>query len=199
MSATPDRSSSWLKTMLLDTRRWAVLLVGVVVLGSIWIYLSRVPEPLPGSTAPPSPQIGFSAPDFTLDDLNGKPITLSDLRGKVVVINLWASWCAPCRAEMPAIDTVYRKYQARDLVVLGVNTTFQDTESDARAFVQNLGVTFPLLFDRDGLTSKRYRLQAMPTTFFVGRDGVIRDIVFGGPMSEALIASKVEKLLAENK
>ena len=187
----------WLR-LITDARRWAILLGGIVVLSAGWIYASRVPMSAGGAAAPPSPQVGFSAPDFTLDDLNGNPIKLSDLRGRVVVLNLWASWCPPCRAEMPAMDAVYRAHRDKGLVVIGINPTFQDSEPDARAFVQQLSIDFPIVFDRDGATSRdRYNLQAMPTTFFVGRDGLIRDIVFGGPMTRALINSKIEKLLAE--
>ena len=180
-----------------ERRRWNALMISVIVLGMVWIYVSRIPTLSAGASAPPSPQIGFVAPDFTLDTLEGEMITLSELRGQPVLINLWASWCPPCRAEMPALDTVYRKYREAGFVVLAVNTTFQDSEADARAFAQNFGLTFPILLDRDGATSRRYQLQALPTSFFVERDGTIRDIVIGGPMSEALIASRVEGLLAE--
>jgi peroxiredoxin len=98
---------------------------------------------------------------------------------------------------MPAMNTVYQKFRDQGLVVLGVNTTFQDDETSARAAIRDWGLTFPIVFDRDGKTSHQYRVEAMPTTFFIGRDGVIRDIVFGGPMSEALIASKIEKLMGD--
>ncbi|HEX9617450.1 MAG TPA: TlpA disulfide reductase family protein [Anaerolineales bacterium] len=135
------------------------------------------------------------APDFTLDLLEGGQVTLSDLRGQVVMVNLWASWCPPCRAEMPAIEKVYRSYKDLGLVVLGVNTTFQDSESGASAFVNQYGLTFPIPLDRDGSVSSRYALRALPTTFFIDREGVIRSVVVGGPMSEALIQSKVEDLL----
>ncbi len=192
------RESIWSR-LFANSRNWTCLAIGIVALSAIWIYVSRVPALSPGDSAPPSPQIGFSAPDFTLDRMDGEPIRLSELRGQPVLINLWASWCPPCRAEMPALDAVYRKYRAAGLVVLGVNSTFQDTEADARSFVKNLGLTFPILFDRDGAISQRYKLQGLPTSYFVGRDGVIRDIVIGGPMNETLIASKVEALLNEEK
>jgi peroxiredoxin len=200
MNRTDDqsRASNWTR-FFANSPRWRRLTIGVIVLSAIWIYFSRIPTTQATNTAPPSPQIGFTAPDLTLDTLDGTSIKLSDLRGQVVLINLWASWCPPCRAEMPAIDAVYRKYRAEGFVVLAVNTTYQDTESEARAFVQKLGLTFPILFDRDGLTSRRYQLQGLPTTYFVGRDGVIRDMVIGGPMSETTIASKVEGLLQENQ
>ncbi len=182
---------------LIDARRWTLLFIGAFILGATWIAVSRVEITPGGSSAPPSPQVGFTAPGFTLNSLAGQPITLSDLRGKVVVLNLWASWCPPCRAEMPALNAVYEKFREQGLIVLGVNTTFQDDEANARAAIRDWGVTFPIVFDRDSATSRQYRVQAMPTTFFIGRDGVIRDIVFGGPMSEALIASKIEKLISE--
>ncbi len=182
---------------LIDARRWTLLFIGAFILGAAWIAASRVENPLGGSSAPPSPQVGFTAPGFTLDSLAGQPITLSALRGKVVVLNLWASWCPPCRAEMPALNAVYEKFRDQGLIVLGVNTTYQDDETSARAAIHDWGVTFPSVFDRDSATSRQYRVQAMPTTFFIGRDGVIRDIVFGGPMSEALISSKIEQLMNE--
>ncbi len=181
---------------LIETRRWTLLFIGALIVGAGWIALSHVENPIAGASTPPNPQVGFTAPDFSLATLAGEPFSLSQLRGKAVVLNLWASWCPPCRAEMPALDAVYRKYRDQGLVVLGVNTTFQDDEAAARAAIQDWGVTFPIVFDRDGVTSRQYHVQAMPTTFFIGRDGVIRDIVFGGPMSEALIASKLEKLMS---
>jgi thiol-disulfide isomerase/thioredoxin len=113
------------------------------------------------------------------------------------MINLWASWCPPCRAEMPAIEKVYQAYKDRGLVVLAVNTTFQDNEADAAAFVREFGLTFLIPLDRDGSVSKRYQLRGLPSTFFVDRNGIIRSVVIGGPMSEALIQSNVEGLLKE--
>jgi peroxiredoxin len=181
---------------LIEARRWTLLFSGALILGAAWIVLSRVENPVGGSSAPPNPQVGFTAPGFTLDALAGEPIALTDLRGKVVVLNLWASWCPPCRAEMPALNAAYQKFRDQGLVVLGANTMFQDDENSARAAIRDWGLTFPIVFDRDGATSRQYRLQAMPTTFFIGRDGVIRDIVLGGPLSEALIASKIEQLMS---
>jgi cytochrome c biogenesis protein CcmG/thiol:disulfide interchange protein DsbE len=182
---------------LVDRRRWTVLLVAVVVWGVGWIVASRDFEAGVAAGSTPAPQIGFAAPNFSLDSLEGGAIKLSELRGKVVLVNLWASWCGPCRAEMPAIDHVYQQYHAKGLDVVAINTTFQDSEADARSFVAQLGVTFPVAFDRDGAVSKRYYLQAMPSTFFVKRDGTIGDMLFGGPMTEALIISKIDRLLDE--
>jgi thiol-disulfide isomerase/thioredoxin len=146
----------------------------------------------------PSPREGFLAPGFKLDLLSGGSVELSELRGKVVVINLWASWCPPCRAEMPAIQRVYEGYKDRGLEVIAVNTTFQDSEVEVAAFVDELLLTFPIALDRTGEVSNRYLLRALPTTFFVDAEGVIQKIVIGGPMSETLIRTSVEGLLGEN-
>ena len=179
---------------LLDSKHlWTALMVGVLLLGGAWTWWGRVPFAGRNVSAGAVPQIGFTAPDFTLETLDGGTVTLSELRGQVVVINLWATWCPPCRAEMPALERVWNQYRDDGLTVLAVNQ--QERASRVRAFVEELGLTFPVLLDRNGTVGARYRLRALPTTFFIGRDGVIRDVVLGGPMSEALIASKVSGLL----
>ena len=184
--------------LLEDAHRWYRLTAMVLALGAVWTFLSRVPPAATtGGAPPPSAREGFSAPEFTLDLLGGGQVTLSNLRGKVVMVNLWASWCPPCRAEMPAIENVYRAYKNKGFEVLAVNTTYQDGEAEAAAFAQNYGLTFPIPLDRTGAVSNRYLLRALPSTFFVSRDGVIRSVVVGGPMSEAVIQSKVEELLKE--
>ncbi len=167
-------------------------------LGGLWTFLARVPPTMTtDGQPPPSPREGFSAPDFTLDLLGGGQVTLSELRGKAVIINLWASWCPPCRAEMPAMETVYQANKAQGLEVLAVNTTNQDSEAEAAAFVKSYGLTFLVPLDRNGVVSARYMLRGLPSTFFVDRRGIIRAVVIGGPMSEAVIQSKVEGLLTE--
>ena len=188
---------SW-ADFLKDQKRWTLIMIVVLSLGTGWTFLSRLP-PAAANAAEQiaTPREGFAAPDFTLDLLGGGDITLSELRGKPVMINLWASWCPPCRAEMPAIQKVYQDYQELGLVVLGVNTTNQDNEADATAFVREYGLTFPIPLDRDGSVSARYELRGLPTTFFIDRKGIIRSVVVGGPMSEAVIRSKVEDLLKE--
>ena len=183
--------------LLQDARRWFALMAAVLALGALWIWLSAVPTTGTTGGLIPSPRPGFLAPDFTLDLLGGGQVTLSDLRGEVVMINLWASWCPPCRAEMPAIESVYEDNKALGLQVLAVDMTYQDNESAAASFVQQYGLTFPILMDRTGTMANRYQMRALPTTFFVDRQGVIADVVVGGPMNEALIRTKVEALLAE--
>jgi len=178
-------------------RRMGMLIVLVLLLGSAWIALS-VPQGSTSGGLIPSPRTGFLAPGFQLETLDRKPIDLEELRGQVVVINLWASWCPPCRAEMPALQHVYEDLMDQGLVVLGVNMTAQDTESRAAEFVQEFGLTFPILLDRSGLVGKLYQSRALPTTFFVGRDAVIREVVVGGPLNEVTLRANVQPLLEED-
>jgi len=175
--------------------RWFPVMGATLALGLAWIWASAVPATATTGGLIPSPREGFLAPDFTLELLGGGQVTLSELRGKGVVINLWASWCPPCRAEMPAIQRVYEKTRERGLEVLAVNTTFQDSERAAADFIQELGLTFPVPLDRSGTVSRQYQLRALPSTFFVDREGIIRKVIIGGPMSEATIQTAVEDIL----
>jgi peroxiredoxin len=170
----------------------------VVVAGVLWTVLSRVPSAVgaPRSSSP-SPREGFLAPDFTLDTLQGEAVKLSDLRGKIVVLNFWTTWCPPCRAETPALETSYGSYKEADVIILGVNLTNEDSLQEVEAFVQEFGLTYPILLDRDGTVGLLYQLNGLPTTFFINREGVIRTVVVGGPMSETFIRSKIEALLKE--
>src|SRR3990172_7651973 len=162
-------------------KRWEILMLVSLVTGILWTVVSRVQSavgaPLSSS---PSPREGFLAPDFTLDTLDGKKVTLSELRGKIVLINLWATWCPPCRAEMPALENAYEQYKDSGVVILGLNVTNQDSEKDIPLFIDEFGLTFPILLDRDGSVSALYQLRGLPTTYFVNREGIIRTVVVGG-------------------
>lgn len=171
-------------------------MLGLLVLGAAWAFISRVSSSDQLSDQVSSPRVGFLAPDFTLDLLGSEGmVTLSELRGKVVLVNVWASWCPPCRAEMPAIDSVYQEYEPQGLEVLAVNTTYQDNLVDAEAFAQNLGLTFPVLLDRTGEISQLYLLRGLPSSYFIDREGIICHVVVGGPMSETLIRTKIQELM----
>lgn len=172
-----------------------IIAIIILTLGMVWIVLSAAP---PGETTAgriPAPRAGFAAPDFTLSTPDGASVTLSDLRGRPVIVNLWASWCGPCRAEMPALQRVHEAYQDAGLVILAVNATHQDTQTAALAFAREHGLTFPILLDVDGHASDAYQLSALPSTYFIGPDGIITEVVIGGPMAEALLITRVEKLL----
>ncbi len=141
------------------------------------------------------PYVGFQAPDISLQSSTGDVIALSDFRGQPVLINFWASWCPPCRAEMPAMEQVYKEYQDQGFVVLAVNATNQDNPSLALSFAEEHNLTFPILLDMEGTASHQYNVQSLPTSFFVDRFGKIQEIVVGGPMAEALLRIRTEQLL----
>jgi peroxiredoxin len=168
----------------------------LLVLGIAWIALSRAPgdEVLARNRRPPSPQAGFAAPNFTLQTQDDETVSLTDLRGQVVLVNFWATWCPPCRAEMPAIQHVYEQHKDQGFTVLAVDV--QEGDAQVTAFADEQGLTFPILIDRDGSVAARYQVRAMPSTFFVDQAGVIREVTLGGPMTEAFIESQVTSLLA---
>lgn len=159
---------------------WRGLMALLLVVGIAWIALSRVPDeeaPARGDH-PPSPQAGFAAPDFTLETRDGETISLSDLRGQVVLINFWATWCPPCREELPVIQATYQN--SDDLAVLGVN--FQEGLTNVKPFVEKEGLTFPVLLDEKGQVAAMYRTRSLPTSFFLNPDGIITAVHIG-PMT----------------
>jgi cytochrome c biogenesis protein CcmG/thiol:disulfide interchange protein DsbE len=180
--------------------RTDIVMLLILAAGILWTIASRVPSAIGAPlSSSPSPREGFLAPAFTLDTLAGGTVALPDLRGKVVVVNFWASWCFPCRQETPALQAVYQQYKDSGVVVVGLNLTNQDSMADVRTFAHAYGLTYPILLDRDGSVGLQYRVQGLPSTFFVSRKGVIRTVVVGGPMSDTFVRSKVEALLAEGE
>ena len=125
-------------------------------------------------------RIGDPAPEIALQALDVNTVRLSDFAGRPVLVNFWASWCPPCRAEMPRFE---QAYAAGSVVVLGVNTLDADDEAEARAAVRDLGITFPVLFDEQGDAQRAYSVRGLPTTFLVGPDGRIV-AVHPGEMSQ---------------
>ncbi len=173
---------------------FGLLSSGMVLLaGAAWLVLSAVLfRPSGGESAAAAPKEGFTAPDFTLQDLNGQTYTLSELRGRPVLLNFWATWCPPCRAEMPAIGRVYEDYRAQGFLVLAV--TADDTPADAARFAEEYALPFPVLVDSSAEAARAYNINSLPTSFFIAPDGVIRQVVIGGPMAEASIRASVDAL-----
>ncbi|MDQ6685951.1 MAG: TlpA family protein disulfide reductase [Pseudomonadota bacterium] len=121
----------------------------------------------PAAIAPSS-----SAPDFTLHAMSGSNLRLSEQRGRVVMVNFWATWCGPCRQEMPQLSRLYDRYRASGFVLLGVNV--DDDAGKAAEVATKLGVSFPVLLDTDKRVSKLYDLSTMPSTVLIDRDGKVR-------------------------
>jgi peroxiredoxin len=182
----------------LNHRHLLVLTAVLLLSGAAWTWLSRSDPTQVTGGAIPAPRQGFQAPDFSLPDATGQAVRLSELRGRPVLLNVWASWCGPCQAEMPAMQRLYQDYRSRGFEILAVNATAQDDRQQALGFVQELGLSFPILFDEQNQVSNLYQVQSLPTTFFIDSRGMIQEVVIGGPMSEALLRVRVEQLLEAN-
>lgn len=130
---------------------------------------------------------GNFALDFTLPTLEkSELISLSQFKGQPVVINFWASWCVPCRTETPALERAFRANQASNLIIIGVNTTAQDTIQNAKAFVEEFGVTYPIVLDEEDTVSQMYSVLGLPTSLFINREGRIQRIFIGGMTEDAI-------------
>lgn len=122
--------------------------------------------------------IGAAAPDFTLTDINGNRVSLSQFRGKVVLVNFWATWCPPCREEMPSMERLYRHYSEQGMVLLAINIE-ENGEQAVSQFLQGNDYTFPILLDTRAEVQNAYQVFRFPETFVVDQNGVIIDHVVG--------------------
>lgn len=153
-----------------------------------------------GTTAllPASSQAAASAaaPTFALPGKSGETIDLAKLKGQVVMLNFWASWCGPCRTEMPLMDQIYKKYSAAGFTLLGVNV---DTDSsDAQKFLSQVPVSFPIAYDRTNKVSQLYEVAAMPSTVFIDRKGNVRALHRGYKAGdEAEYLAQIRTLIKE--
>ncbi len=141
------------------------------------------------------PQIGFRAPGFTLQSLDGQSFDLESLRGKPLLINYWATWCVPCKQELPILEKLYREYQQKGLVILSINALDQDSLENVQAIVREYGMTFPVLLDQNRQFANAYQAIFFPTTFMVDANGVIREISLGDN-TEAELRSSLDMLLS---
>lgn len=138
-------------------------------------------------TAVPLLRVNSPAPDFTLKTLDGETtVTLAQFSGQPVIINFWASWCLPCRTETPALERAYEKYQARGLVVLGLNSAELDDLTAARDFANEFQVSYPLLWDETDALLATYGVLGLPTSVFVNQAGFVQHIQVGAVSDEQL-------------
>lgn len=129
----------------------------------------------------PSPEVGARAPDFALPTLQGETLRLSDLRGQVVLVNFWATWCGPCRVEMP---TMQARYNHDGFTIVAVN--FAEEADVVQAYADELQLSFPIVLDGDGAVQELYRVRGYPSSFFVDPDGIVRFFHIG-EMSESVM------------
>ena len=168
------------------TRLWIAIAIGLLVVltiavGAQWLRPKAEPtqadaameglaegRPLSGAG---SPVAGQPAPDFEIVYADGRRMRLSELRGQPVLINFWATWCPPCRREMPDLIRAYQAHQDEGLIILAVN--IEEPASRAQAFAEEFGIPFPIVLDPEGRVSDQYQVRNLPSSIFIGRDGII--------------------------
>jgi peroxiredoxin len=138
-------------------------------------------------------KVGEPAPNFILSTLQGNHVELSQLRGKGVLLNFWGTWCPPCREEMPSIEKAYQKYKDQGLAVVAVN--IGESEVPVTSFKNQYKITFPIAMDRKKEITQLYAIDPIPTTYFIDKNGLVKKIVIGGPMSEQNIADNIKQIL----
>jgi thiol-disulfide isomerase/thioredoxin len=190
--------NSQVQTVLKSRFEWAILILIVLLVGGAWTIDSReqVTEPK-NFLLTEAPIVGHLAPEFLAQTTAGEMVSLSDYvdregeDGVPVILNFWASWCGPCRIEMPHFERVSLKY-ADSAAVLGINQA--ESSETVERFALNTGVTYPLVIDEDQTVNRQYGVSNLPTTIFIDADGVIRE-VFVGTMNQAVLENKLDNLL----
>ncbi len=155
--------------------RLGAIIIGIVILagiiGFVWLKSNKYAPVITGSYAP----------DFTLKDMKGSDHTLSSYRGKAVFVNFWATWCKPCREEMPSMEVLYKYLKERNVPfeMLAISMDRVTTQKEVDSFVKNLGITFPVLLDPWGNTDGKYKLTGVPETYIVDQEGRVVEKVIG--------------------
>lgn len=157
----------------------------------LWVlYVLLMPNT--GKTAGLGVPIGEAAPDFELQTIEGKSYRLSDLKGKPVMINFWATWCPPCRAEMPAMQEAFKEFEAEGFTILAVNLNESDVA--IKSFIDRYGLTFPIVVDKQDKVSKAYDIVPLPTSYFVDRDGIVQG-KWTGEIRKEQLRTLIKKIL----
>lgn len=165
---------------------WALVGLSLATLGfGLWLWQSDRQKV--AAESQPAAEAAQLAPDFTLQTADGGQVRLRELRGKVVLLNFWATWCPPCKAEMPDLNALHQEHgQARNFIVLGIND--EEERPEVEAFARQNGIAFPLALDLDGaVTTDRYHVRGLPTSIIIDREGNIRDTWMGQISREAMV------------
>lgn len=176
---------------------WLVTGKGILLYLSLFLFACGEMEipPILVTESPPStvvaPQQGYKAPDFELQTTDGNPISLSNYGGKFVVVNFWATWCPPCRSEMPDMQRIYEDYRREGLIILGINN--KESSDVVKEFGEEYGLTFPMLLDSEGGVSDLYQVRSFPTTLFIDSNGIVSSIQIGS-MDYASFQTEIQRV-----
>jgi peroxiredoxin len=150
-----------------------VAVLGLLSVGKVADAREPLFEAMGMAKVPPK-----AAPDFTLPTTDGKQVSLREYRGKVVFLNFWATWCIPCREEMPGLEQLHQTYQSQDLAIISID--LKESADQVKTFFQKHGLSFPALLDQNGSVFRDYLVAGMPTTYLIGRDGMLLARGVGG-------------------
>ncbi|KAA0956380.1 TlpA family protein disulfide reductase [Planococcus sp. ANT_H30] len=177
------------------------ILFGILLLAAIGImalnFFTKSESTKQSETITPTStglSLGAKAPDFTLIDQHGQTVQLSDYRGKKVILNFWATWCPPCRAEMPHMQQFHENNLDGDVEILAVNLTEQDNGEQAiRSFIDEFGLTFTMPMDETGSVAQTYQIRTVPTTYILNTKGEIAQKIIG-PMDEQIMKNQTDSI-----
>ncbi len=177
---------------------FTIIVVSVVLLSLSWIIVTPTLFPIvQAKTDTAAVHKGFQAPDFTLQTPDGQSISLSDYEGRPVLVFLWASWCSICKRTMPGLQSIYEEFAPEGFELLAINTSFQDSLTNAISYFESQGYTYTMLLDQDGSLSRDYQLHAVPLSVLVGPEGEVIDVIIGSGMSEAYLRAKLTDIYGE--
>ncbi len=179
----------------------AFMMVGMGLIGlGMMLLLLEHNQPSADAYASPTErsavpvEVNFASPELNLLSLDGTPVALSDYRGKVVLVNLWATWCPPCRAEMPALQSFYDKYKANGFELIGINQ--EETKDVVEPFVQEFGLSFPIWLDEYYQAQRGFNTMNLPSSYVIDRNGRVR-LTWIGKISETNLENYVPKIIME--
>lgn len=178
--------------------QWTVLLLLAMLLGGAWVVMSRETAVIRDTGRAPAPIVGHPAPEFELMTTGGDSYSLATYAhpdaevAMPVILNFWATWCGPCRIEMPYFERASQKYEGQ-VMLLAINQ--METPAQIDAFGEEMGLTFPLLVDQDRVVNNRYGVINLPTTVFIDADGVVRDVIIG-TINQAILEDRIGRLLS---
>jgi thiol-disulfide isomerase/thioredoxin len=153
---------------------------GLIIIGILLMFLLNKNSSAASSTdfsAVPV-EVDYESPELNLNDLTGAPVSLSSFQGKIVLVNLWATWCPPCREEMPALQAFYEKYKNHGFVLIGINQ--EEARDVVQSFVKEFGLSFPVWLDEDYLAQRVFNTVSLPSSYLIDRKGRVRLMWIGG-------------------